>query len=435
MVLMSKTPQQGYSHSSTESKTLINLCELILWATVIASCFPYVKFVHATESDLQPLALFLAIIFLIFSWRLLLDRKYSRKFWIALLLVLAPASFALVKLGLDPKFSIRSAAYYISIPVFLICGFESCRSKIWTPWFLLVVTIIWLFVGVCQKYFDHEFGQTLLRTMRTTPNRGVVGLASEPSFYAIQCLMLLQMNWLISEQKSDFTNGPRWVSRVTEIGLLFQIFFLAQSFMGILLLGIFLFFRMLQKFPLSILLLVALALVIYSNFGQEFGEYLVANYSNTRVLWLIGRSLQDISEVLSLDQSAGERLTDIVLSIYSFIINPVLSPGSSSTEWASFARQQLAEFNYLKHSAFGPRIMSGFGTGLFELGALGILIPAAFIVAPSINQRKTLVLGSALLIILIAAVQLALPLVGLILGALIYYGQSGHRSGSSRNDY
>jgi hypothetical protein len=102
------------------------------------------------------------------------------------------------------------------------------------------------------------------------------------------------------------------------------------------------------------------------------------------------------------------------------IIEPWLNPGLSSAEWASFAMQHIQDFNYLKFSAFGPRIMSGFGTGFFELGTMGVLIPLAFMMPMLPIIRKNLVVTFTFLIILIAAIQLSLPLVGIILGVLTY---------------
>jgi hypothetical protein len=411
----------GHSHpSQSQSSISVSTYRIVLFACALASCFPYVKFIYSTESDLQPFALGLGLFFLFLASPILLRQKNSKIFWLILSMLSAPMIFASLKLLIDPNFSVRSAAYYLSVPVFFIFGVESSKAKVWTSKFLFLVATIWLFVGLAQKHLDPELGRSILQTMRTTPNRGVVSLATEPSFYAIQCLMLIIMNWIMSAEKNNGLRRIANLSSLTEILLIFQIVFLAQSFMGTLLLLIFLALRLGAKFPTASLSLGVLMLLFYISYGESVGEYLTTNFPDRRMLWLIGKSLRSSSEIISFDQSAGERISDIVLSFYSMIIEPWLNPGLSSAEWASFAMQHIQDFNYLKFSAFGPRIMSGFGTGFFELGTMGVLIPLAFMMPMLPIIRKNLVVTFTFLIILIAAIQLSLPLVGIILGVLTY---------------
>lgn len=47
---------------------------------------------------------------------------------------------------------------------------------------------IYLIVGIIQKFGYRQFAYELLGNARTTVNRGVISLTSEPSFYGYMCV-------------------------------------------------------------------------------------------------------------------------------------------------------------------------------------------------------------------------------------------------------
>lgn len=398
----------------------INLTQKkILFACLLACCFPYIKIFHATESDLQPAALGLAILFIFSTLPNLARTKYSGNSWMLLGGLAAPAIFAMLKLMLEHDFSLRSAAYYLSIPVFLIIGVEVNRSKLLTQKLLLLVTLVWLCVGLVQKYHDPDFCYSLLRAPRTTANRGVVSLAAEPSFYSIQALMLTMLNWLISPIRRLRRRISLHVYVMTELLLIYQIVALSQSFFGVLLLAIFITVRFCLYKPVASTLTGITGAWIWYKYGRSIAGYIEANSSGRRIFSLVAQGLRNPMDILLQDQSAGERITDIVLSFHSLNFEPTLSPGSNTSEWLNFVNVHQHDFNFLKFAAHGSRVMSGAGTALFELGTMGLAIGICFLLPIFNFSKKSAVVAMALSITLVAAIPLSMPLVGVILGLAI----------------
>jgi len=399
---------------------LVNLVSKItLLLCGLACYFPYIVVGSATESDLQPAALICGLLFVCISTPNLSRVSRPKIEWVTLILLFIPACYALAKLALDSSFTTRSAAYYLSLPVFFIVGSELLRRNLLTPTILFTVSIIWLSSGLIQKYFDPTFGYGLMHAPRTTPNRGVVSLAAEPSFYAIQCLMLMMANSLTTRKTSGLTRKAFNLSTLTELILIFQIIFLARSFFGVLLLLIFLLVRMFISIPFKAAFLSLIFLLVFGVTGQDLSDLVLQKLPEGRIFSLISRASKEPLDILITDQSAGERLTDIVLSFYSFAEEPILNPGRGTLDWRSYVAEHMGNFDYLNFSAGGERIMSGLGAAAFELGTIGCLILLAFLLPLVTFDKRAQVIMLALILSLLAAIQLSLPLVGVLVGATL----------------
>ncbi len=409
-----------------QTDSINSIQKKILFTCLLACCFPYIKIFYATESDLQPAALCLAVLFICSTLPILARTKYSLNKWVLFGGLAAPAIFALVKVLIETDFTLRSAAYYVSIPVFFLIGIESTRSKLWTPKLLLLITLVWLCVGLVQKYYDPDFCYSLLRAPRTTANRGVVSLAAEPSFYSSQALMLLILNWLISPIRRHGNRIYISASLITELLLIYQILALSQSFFGVMLLAIFVTVRLCLYKPAASMLTGITGLWIWFIYGKNIADYFEANFTGRRIFSLLAQGLRNPMEILLKDQSAGERITDIVLSFHSLNLEPILSPGSNTSEWFNFVNVHQHDFNFLKFAAHGARIMSGTGTAIFELGTMGMAIALCFLLPLSNFSKKSVVVAFALSITLVAAIPLSMPLVGIILGLAIAPTRTQH---------
>ena len=388
----------------------------LLVACLVASCFPYVKTIYATDSDLQPLALLLGISFLLASLPSFLHFRFTRVTWLIGILLAVVALFAFIKLLFDTGFTFRSCAYYLSPLVFFTIGVACKKEDLFSDKFIFIVAIIWLSVGLVQKLYDPQFAFDLLRYPRTTENRGVIALAAEPSFYAIQCLMLLMLNELWRSTPKHGIGRHLNLSNLTSLILIFQILFLAQSFFGVILLLVFVAVYMLLKYPVfSFSIAVAVALLFVAPSSADLKAL---KTSERRVLSLTAKVLDDPLKLIMSDQSAGERLTDIVLSLKSVFAETIISPGSNTTVWRDFVRQNLGAVSYLKFAASGSRIMSGIGAGVFELGSIGLLFWACVLIPLIRRDRISQITALTLSVVLLAAIPLSLPLVGAILGVI-----------------
>jgi hypothetical protein len=399
-----------------------HLLSLLLSLSLISACFPYFVIFKATESDLQPAPLCLAVVFIFVSLPQLLRTKIAINFWIIFSLLFTAASFGLLKFAIEPNFTFRSLAYFLSPLIFFVIGVESLQLSRLSDKFLFYVSCIWFLAAVIQRFIKPDFAYLILNAPRTTAERGVTSLAAEPSFYAIQILMLIILNWIrpieaVGRRNSIFFKIN--IRQLTEILLMIQIIFFAQSFLGVLLLAFFIFMRAFSVWPLVSVTTLAILGLLTSFFHHELTEYLYQIRANGRAINLVWKILHNPATIVVSDQSMGERLTDIILSFYSFLSDPFFNVGNSTAEWKQFTRDNMNSFPFLKYSLGGSRIMSGIGTALYELGTVGFILFTSFL-APTLQfkNRKTIVASLTLVVCLINATQLALPLAGIILGTL-----------------
>jgi hypothetical protein len=122
--------------------------------------------------------------------------------------------------------------------------------------YVVFATYCWLIVGLIERLVAPSLMSALIPNMSLDSDRGVTGLATEPSFYGIYCVCLLGLNYLCN-------NGDRKIS----LALLIQIIVLAQSSIAVLLLIIFsiywlVFFVSIRKLVLALLAVLAMLWII-----------------------------------------------------------------------------------------------------------------------------------------------------------------------------
>jgi hypothetical protein len=393
----------------------------LFYLAFVASCFPYVVFFPGAASDLQPAALVFAIVFISLSRRIPPREKLSGMVWIEAVILAISAAYAFLKFAIDPNFTIRSFAYFLSPLVFYLMGVRSTQERLLNQRQLFYIALIWLAVGCAQKFAMPTFGYELLRAPRTTAERGVTSLAAEPSFYAIQMLLLMLLNWIEPfRQLNNKTDSKNFqIYFFTEILLILQIVLLSQSFLGILLLLLFLFFRAISRFPILTLVTLIPTILIIRGFQPELADFFYQFRANGRAINIVWKLLSAPEKLLMFDQSMGERLSDIVLSIHSYQLDPYLNIGANTDEWSNFTKSTLKDFRFLQFSSGGSRVMSGIGTALYELGTVGLILSGGFLMPMLRAKRKAVIASLTLIACLLNATQLAIPMVGIILGVLI----------------
>ena len=282
--------------------------------------------------------------------------------------------------------------------------------------FIKYVPYVWLAVALIQATLDQEFMKALLPNMSLDPDRGVTGLATEPSFYGMFCVFLLVLNYL---------RNPR--DKLVALVLLFQILFLAKSTVAVFsMLIIFLYFGLVN---LSIKQIALCAVVIVG------GYYAIVTLfpDDWRLVTLTSALLQDPSLLLLTDTSVNSRFGHFLFSTAGFFQDGLMPHGYGS--FTHYVRETLAvrypEYVWLGSLDDDLKIMSGYGAALFELGFVGLLYLVSFTLASYKYFRgdiKTfLVLTAFVHTIMFAAVQMSLPLLGFLIGYLSFYGHANRK--------
>jgi len=372
--------------------------------------FPYLTIVPL-GTDLQPYALLTAIILLILvsSWH-----------WPAEIWLLAGPMAAGLLIGVVQLFSfsaLRGIGAYAT--PFFVAGATYAvlrtRSRL-VDNFIKYVPYVWLVVGLIQTALDQEFMKAFLPNMSLDPDRGVAGLATEPSFYGMFCLFLLVLNYL---------RNPR--DRLVAFVLLFQILFLAKSSVAVFsLLFLLLYFGLVN---LSIKQIALCAIVIVG------GYYAIVKLfpDDWRIVILTSALLQDPSLLLLTDTSVNSRFSHFLFSLGGFFQDGLIPHGYGS--FTHYVREELAvrypEYVWLGSLDDNLKIMSGYGAALFELGFVGLLYLVSLTVASYKyfrgDVKAFLVLTAFIHTIMFAAVQMSLPLLGFLIGYLSFYGHANRK--------
>lgn len=269
--------------------------------------------------------------------------------------------------------------------------------------FIKSVILIWGFVGFIQAFVYPDFFSFLLPRLSTSETRGVVGLAPEPSYYGTVCLFL--MFFSIFHLKS-------WKYSCI---LLLQIFLLAKSSIAILLLTVFLIVYLIIKRKFTILSI--LILLFMSTVG-----ILLNLETSSRAISLLKDALKDDPWlVFRTDASLNDRLSAIYFSIKGFFDHWGLP---SLETYAEYVAKVEGKQDFFWEISTG-RIMSGYGSALFDLGVVGLIIPVVFWVAIyrffKPDREMGLIVCISFVLLMLTPVPLALPYLSFFLAYLIHY--------------
>ena len=366
--------------------------------------FPYIAFLPIFETDLQPYALLLATVLFTISK----DRK-PRELWFLML----PGLFCFGLLLADEisLFGLRVTASYISIWLISSATYSVLRAdggvgliKRHLNWSVY----LWLVVGCIQFFFDKTFASSVVPNMSTDHARGVTSLATEPSFYGIMCIFFLLLNY-------TFNNNNRILAAI----ILFQLIFLAQSSVAILMIVFLPVYAFIFMSSRKALIFTALFVV----FLPAMSSWALMTFEDNRAIYLLQSILNDPLSVLNNDVSVNARMSHMLFSLYGFFDNWLLPHGFNNFD--EYVAKSLFSSNsgyiWLGLIQKDVKIMSGYGAALFELGILGLILPIAITLiirrAYCNDFRKFLVLSFFLNTILFGAIQLSLPLLAVLIGS------------------
>lgn len=362
--------------------------------------FPFLS-IFPFPSDTQPYALLIAAIYLLMRKRV----RIPRSFYLPLAMLAVVAAWFVVTLLLEPVSEwlmlFRKAYNYISVMVIPLAVYNSFQytnelKEKWVKGFILA----WLFVGVVQSYIYPNFLGSLVANFRTSATRGVPALASEPSFYGY---MMVFFCVLASRFKSV-------KERYIYIAIcVLQVVFLAESSVTIVYLLVFLFvlvikwiFNFYEMSPTRFLSAVVLAAVAGVLLYMLVKLY-VRNNAASRLVQLSRKlisnigSMKTLEDVYKVDASVGQRVNAIYTSVKASAENFFVPHG-------------------FVYSDFSGRIMSAYGTSLYEFGFIGIYLIVFFSVAIYKGQNKSWPILIGITAMMFSAVQLASPMFSFLLG-------------------
>ena len=391
----------------------------------LAVLFPFISPVP-TPFDTQPYALLAALV-------LIAAAVYSGQMKLPLLLWLlgVPALYAIGLLwqhGLPNLAGLRAVSGYLSI--FAIAA----ATYIWAHHLKIglfaFAVYTWLAVALIQLFIYRDFGKWILP--RFEPDRGsyrgVASLAAEPSHYSVVCLFFLLLNELFYSY--------RLYSKKQYLILMAILFFqMLMSFSGT---G----FVLIVSFISLKLTIMVVTRVSSKSLFRAFVTLLFVftltslvlrngYVGSTRAVSLVRIAL-DNPTLLLRDQSIRSRTDHLRLSMVGFYRSQGTGFGLAS--WtpnlvALNSGSTLVRFP----TPGGERILSGWGTALFELGVfgLGLIIVVSSVMIQGIHRHRSrgglylLVLASMHLVLINTTPVAFPPFAFLIALCAVFYGNRG----------
>ena len=362
---------------------------------ILCCCFPFIG--PNIGTDVQPFALAISIIILIFCW----DGYISNKFIIPC--AVCVICLFVLSMGRVPTFDVIKRMFsYVSILIIPL-AVEKSQINIKSMRFEKVMKIImtvWMIVGLIQFFGNKYFMNNIIPLMRTSDDRGVTSLGSEPSFYGYMCFFF----FLIAK---DFERHSKFFMFL----MVLQTVILAQSSVSIIYFACYFliwgFSRMARMNKAVFVLIIAIVL------GFVVAYYAVKNGDSSRRIIYISQS------ILKGFKTHGEFGSAI---------------SSASIRWNAIAKS-LSNHGipgFMGKDAYVA--LSGFGGAFYELGVfvifLFLMVWRNIWVAYSKDEAWVIILS--LTITMFSAVQLSLPMLAFYLG---YCQLRSDIQADMKNDY
>ena len=253
--------------------------------------------------------------------------------------------------------------------------------------------------------------------------RGEVCLAPEPTFYGIICILFILLGYLNFKENKG-------IKKLYTL-LIIQIFIYARSSLVILMilaclmLYAFISFMAKKKNKLKIFLIVSFFLFVFITIINNYSEQI----SGIRIGRILTLMFENPDKLVLIDDSINERFVHLFFPIYGFFENWGLPHGYS--QYADFMDDcyNNPDLNYLvtDYTLNNKiiRIMSGWGSILFELGAVGLLLLYVIV-----KNLKIIVEGKMKYVIILGfigllanAVSFATALLPFTIGNIIYLAE------------
>ena len=372
------------------------------WLFFLFALFPAVSVVPLPIlTDTQPNALLMAV--LVF----LVGRRVPLPLVVWTLLILLIGAIALLVVSGASIDGVRSLVGYLTVFVTAVATLILAESNIRLPEKMLDYSVyIWAFIGIVQRVFSHSFMTFMVTASRTNEARGVASLSNEPSLYATTMIFYIIFYFVRGRERS-----------FPVLLCILQIVMLSQSALGILfvLMMIFLYALLRLSAPTAIITVLALGAALFAL--VMYGDNYLAG---TRIGSLLTLLRDSPWLILQADESVSERVASIFYSIKGTVDNAFLPHGFNGWKEYSFAQDAIYK-GIMSSDPKVNRIMSGYGSALFEMGWVGLTIPALVTIGiVKMLWHKSRARAASLLLavhlLLLTPVPLSFPLLGMLIG-------------------
>lgn len=379
--------------------------------------FPYLTPVH-TPFDIQPYALLVGTVLCAGAF---LEKSVGGIPTPALLplvlLGIAAASAGANGLSMD---SIRSLAGYssvafISIAVFFYADIINMRLITWA-------SAIWMIVGAVQRLAYPAFMTGFTSRSSTSASRGVTSLAAEPSFYGVIaiCFLLLAQYAYLQKNISRREFVATFACGIANLAL-------AASALALVIFAAYIACYLLLN--TDIIKIASRSLTTAAVAGATVLLIrATGTFTNTRAYDLLSLGDTPLRSKLLSDQSVAQRMFSIQATVESAWYSRGLGYGVGT--WSSGLNDLLMKSSSLQEYPDGSvvvgRIMSGFGSALYELGVVGLILPLAMLITIAGIRRHASrevlswagVSCATMTLIMVSAIPLTFPLFPVLLGIL-----------------
>lgn len=371
--------------------------------------FPFIKLAIDFGTDQQPYALIISAV--IVGFYVIRSGKWPRQM-LVMLLVCIVALFVGGFQGINAIY-FRSLANYLSLFLITFAVYiDSVTYKGPDERFIKIAICLWTLTGLVQRFINRAFMTSLLSASRTSLDRGVVSLAVEPTTYGLFCLLLMIVCW------EYFESGKVFYSALC----LFQIIFLAQSSMAVLLLVVLALYVGIVYFAFSLRATTKIGVISVVGLGLICGYFFVNRFLfGTRVHVLVMAIFRDPLQVLRMDASVNDRASHIYFSLRGALDNYLLPNGFNA--WRQYVTAKSAQQTTFFWVSKGDRIMSGYGAALFELGLFGLLLLAAttlILLKSNIEFKRRIVYTLFIQTIIFTAIPIGFPPYPFLLGIFLF---------------
>jgi hypothetical protein len=260
-----------------------------------------------------------------------------------------------------------------------------------------------------QALVSEEFLYALIGEVRRSPSRGVVSLSPEPGFYATMCLFFLLVQYLFGRMRSLGT-----------LVCIAQITLLARSTLitAILLIAI-LVYAITHLSPRVSIAVTALIVAGWAISTQT------SFFDQTRMGELAKLAAANPSSMTKVDPSISDRVGQLVFSLKGAGENYLLPNGFTS--WGPYYHEQILQagdyFRMYYGDPYPKRIQSGIGAPLYELGAIGLILPCVLLAGikrsfGSLRNRAAILVAAVIGLSLLPGTPIATPIYGFLIGCL-----------------
>lgn len=400
------------------NKLQIKLYNNISNLFLLICLFPYISLIN-TPFDTQPYALaFSFLVLIVFFWRDI-EVKIPVEIILMFIVFIYAILISIMRGTIESEYFIRSLVGYISLPSICLASyftFNYVKGKV-----VVFSTVIWFFFGLIQWSLDKTFGSFLLPRLSTSEDRGVTALAVEPSAYAIVCIFLLVLNDLMVKNDEYSLKVYRIVFSLLVIQLL-----LSKAALGIVLFVVYILCKLLLRYKL-ISFIKYFILITIVTLITNYTFLSIENLRYSRLGTIIYKLNNNPENLVFTDGSISDRLSHILLSFSSLGKSNGIgfglgswdkSVGSVISSSGDFINQ-LVQVNFTL-----GRIMSGWGSMIFEVGIFGGMIILLYLflsLKMVIYKNGSIHLESMIVVffIMMTSVSLSFPLFGYMLGAFL----------------